>query len=118
MQDLRFFGPLYDPKIDVHIWGPVVWSRLRRAFRDIFRRLFSRCTSVTCLALCATKFHDGSFDVGPFRISASLVCHPGLTVGYRIEAEEGVAPICPTTNPPSPLRMVDGLLRIGFLVPT
>jgi hypothetical protein len=58
------------------------------------------------------------FDVGPFRISASLVCHPGLTVGYRIEAEEGVAPICPTTNPPSPLRMVDGLLRIGFLVPT
>jgi phosphoribosyl 1,2-cyclic phosphodiesterase len=26
------------------------------------------------------------FDVGPFRIRTALVCHPGPTVGYRIEA--------------------------------
>jgi ribonuclease BN (tRNA processing enzyme) len=27
----------------------------------------------------------GSFQVGPFTIHAELVCHPGPTVGYRIE---------------------------------
>jgi hypothetical protein len=26
------------------------------------------------------------FDIGPFRIQTALVCHPGPTVGYRIEA--------------------------------
>ena len=26
------------------------------------------------------------FDIGPFRIRTALVCHPGPTVGYRIEA--------------------------------
>ena len=30
------------------------------------------------------------FEVGPFRIHTSLVCHPGPTVGYRIEAKEGI----------------------------
>jgi phosphoribosyl 1,2-cyclic phosphodiesterase len=31
-----------------------------------------------------------SFEIGPFRILTSLVCHPGPTVGYRIESEDGV----------------------------
>jgi hypothetical protein len=29
------------------------------------------------------------FDIGPFRIRTALVCHPGPTVGYRIEADWG-----------------------------
>jgi phosphoribosyl 1,2-cyclic phosphodiesterase len=31
-----------------------------------------------------------AFEIGSFRIQASLVCHPGQTVGYRIESEDGV----------------------------
>jgi ribonuclease BN (tRNA processing enzyme) len=37
---------------------------------------------------CQLKLHDvvpvGHFAIGPFDIQASLVCHPGPTVGYRI----------------------------------
>ena len=29
----------------------------------------------------------GPFHIGPFTIHAELVCHPGPTVGYRIEAD-------------------------------
>jgi ribonuclease BN (tRNA processing enzyme) len=29
----------------------------------------------------------GTFRVGPFAIQAELVCHPGPTAGYRIEAD-------------------------------
>jgi ribonuclease BN (tRNA processing enzyme) len=31
-----------------------------------------------------------TFEIGPFRITAALVCHPGPTVGYRI-AEGGAS---------------------------
>ena len=30
------------------------------------------------------------FDIGPFHIETSLVCHPGPTVGYRVEGDGGV----------------------------
>ena len=35
------------------------------------------------------------FDIGPFHIETSLICHPGPTVGYRVEGDGGVvAYIC------------------------
>jgi ribonuclease BN (tRNA processing enzyme) len=37
-------------------------------------------------------FHEvpcGEVDIGEFRVSSALVCHPGPTVGYRIVSPQG-----------------------------
>jgi len=92
IQGLGFFGPLYDPKIDVHIWGPAsseltLEARLSRYLSPpLFPVHLRHLPSVVC-----HEVPRPPFDIGPFRIRTSLVCHPGPTVGYRIEAEEGVA---------------------------
>jgi phosphoribosyl 1,2-cyclic phosphodiesterase len=92
IQGLGFFGPLYDPKIDVHIWGPA--SSVLTLEARLSRYLSPPLFPVHLRDLPRVVCHEvprPPFDIGPFRISTSLVCHPGPTVGYRIEAEEGVA---------------------------
>jgi ribonuclease BN (tRNA processing enzyme) len=92
IQGLGFFGPLYDPEIDVHIWGPA--SSLLTLEARLSRYLSPPLFPVHLRDVPRVVCHEvprPPFDVGPFRIGTSLVCHPGPTVGYRIEAEEGVA---------------------------
>ena len=92
IQGLGFFDPLYDPKIDVHIWGPA--SSVLTLEARLSRYLSPPLFPVHLRDLPRVVCHEvprPPFDVGPFHISTSLVCHPGPTVGYRIEAEEGVA---------------------------
>jgi phosphoribosyl 1,2-cyclic phosphodiesterase len=92
IQGLGFFGPLYDPQIDVHIWGPA--SSVLTLEARLSRYLSPPLFPVHLRDLPRVVCHEvprPPFDIGPFRIRTSLVCHPGPTVGYRIEAEEGVA---------------------------
>ena len=92
IQGLGFFRPLYDPQIEVHIWGPSggrlpIAARLSRYLSaPLFPVHLRDLPRVTCHELPRT-----GFDIGPFHLRAALVCHPGLTVGYRIEADGGVA---------------------------
>jgi phosphoribosyl 1,2-cyclic phosphodiesterase len=90
IQGLGFFEPLFRPATEVHIWGPSsttldLRTRLTRylspplfpvRIRDLPRQ---------------PEFHDaaslGRFQIGPFAVQAELVCHPGPTVGYRIDAD-------------------------------
>ena len=91
IQGLGFFAPLYDPAIDVHIWGPA--SSVLTLEARLSRYLSPPLFPVHLRDLPSVVCHEVPrpvFDVGPFRIRTSLVCHPGPTVGYRIEAEEGV----------------------------
>jgi len=85
---LGFFEPFFRPNIDVHLWGP------SSAQLDLHARL-SRYLSPPLFPVrlrdlpCQLTLHDvvsiGTFEIGPFTIQADLVCHPGPTVGYRIE---------------------------------
>lgn len=92
IQGLGFFAPLYDPKIDVHIWGPAsstltLEARLSRYLSPpLFPVHLRDLPGVVCHEVPRLPFH-----IGPFCIRTSLVCHPGPTVGYRIEAQEGTA---------------------------
>jgi len=83
---LGFFGPIDEPDMEVHIWGPPsptmdLRSRLARylsppIFPIHLRDLRSRIT-----------LHDvsrGSFEIGGMEIMSDLVCHPGPTFGYRV----------------------------------
>ena len=86
LQGLGFFDPLHRPDLEVHIWGPPsttldLRARLARYLSPpLFPVLLRELPSHPVL-------HDvppRRFEVGGFKISADLVCHPGPTVGYRI----------------------------------
>ena len=91
IQGLGFFGPLFNPLTKVHVWGPAssVHSLETRLARYLSPPLFP----VHLRDLPNVVCHEvpfPAFDIGPFRIRTSLICHPGPTVGYRIESEDGV----------------------------
>lgn len=88
LQGLGFFEPLFRPTVEAHIWGP---SSTTLDLRDRLSRYLSPPLFPVRLRDLPRHptLHDvvqvGTFRVGPFTIHAELVCHPGPTVGYRIE---------------------------------
>lgn len=86
IQGLGFFDPLYQPGLEVHIWGPASTTLDLR--ERLARYLSPPLFPVRLRDLpCRLTLHDvplGRFEIGEFEIVASLVCHPGPTVGYRI----------------------------------
>jgi phosphoribosyl 1,2-cyclic phosphodiesterase len=85
IQGLGFFAPLYNPGIQVHIWGP--GSTTARLESRPMRYLSPPLFPVSLSELPSLVFHQvpcGEFDIGEFRVCTALVCHPGPTVGYRI----------------------------------
>lgn len=94
IQGLGFFDPLYQPGLEVHIWGPASTTLDLR--ERLARYLSPPLFPVRLRDLpCRLTLHDvplGRFEIGEFEIVASLVCHPGTTVGYRItEGGESMA---------------------------
>jgi phosphoribosyl 1,2-cyclic phosphodiesterase len=90
IQGLGFFEPLFRPAIEVHIWGP---SSTTLDLRTHLSRYLSPPLFPVRLRDLPSRpaLHDvvqlGTFTIGPFTIDAELICHPGPTVGYRIECD-------------------------------
>ena len=85
IQGLGFFAPLYNPNIEVHIWGP---ARSAESLRALLTKYLSP-------PLFPVHFRDmptailhkvpvAQANIGEFVVDAALVCHPGPTVGYKI----------------------------------
>src|SRR5258706_2818819 len=86
-----FVAPLHRRDVEIHIWGPVSSkvSLRERLMRYLSPPLFP--VSLRELP-CAITLHEvpcGEVDIGEFRVSSALVCHPGPTVGYRIADAQG-----------------------------
>jgi phosphoribosyl 1,2-cyclic phosphodiesterase len=100
IQGLGFFGPLYHPGIEVHIWGPAsstasLDARLSRYLSPpLFPVHLRDLPGITC-----HEVPRPDFEIGPFRIRTSLVCHPNPTVGYRIEEAGRSAVYIPDHEP-------------------
>ena len=91
VQGLGFFAPLYRPGFEVHIWGPAsaTMSLKERLMRYLSPPLFPVHLSELP---CRLTFHTvpcTDVDIGEFRVSAEMICHPGQTVGYRIQSALG-----------------------------
>jgi ribonuclease BN (tRNA processing enzyme) len=84
---LGFFEALFRPDVEVHIWGPSSASMDLRG--RLARYLSPPLFPVRLRDLpCRLTLHDvplGAFDIPGLSVRAALVCHPGLTVGYRLE---------------------------------
>ena len=98
---LGFFGALFQPDLDVHIWGPpsTTLDLKGRLLRYLSPPLFPvRLTDLPCRLM----LHDaprGTFDLPGVSVTAELVCHPGPTVGYRLEADGASLAYIPDHEP-------------------
>jgi phosphoribosyl 1,2-cyclic phosphodiesterase len=92
IQGLGFFEPIFDPSLEVHIWGPASATLDLRA--RLMRYLSAPLFPVRLRELpCKLRFHEvptTACRVGDFEIRSVQVCHPGPTVGYRIRDAGGV----------------------------
>jgi phosphoribosyl 1,2-cyclic phosphodiesterase len=114
IQGLGFFAPLYVPDMEVHIWGPPspAESLRSRLGRYMSPPLFPvRLRDLPC-RLSVHEVPVGDVRIGPFSIDASLVCHPGPTVGYRITAGGRALTYLPDHEPALGVR--GPLLRDGW----
>lgn len=84
---LGFFAGLFRPDFEVHIWGPSstvmgLWARLTRYLSPPLFPVRLRDLP------CRLSVHDvplGTFELPGMQVTSSLVCHPGPTVGYRLD---------------------------------
>jgi len=91
IQGLGFFAPLFREDLEVRIFGPV--SSHAGLRERLMRYLSPPLFPVSLRELpCTITLHEvpcGEFDIGEFRVTSALVCHPGPTVGYRIADGNG-----------------------------
>ena len=98
---LGFFGPLYNPNMKVTIWGPSSTNQnlASRLTRYLSPPLFPiRLQDLPC-KLQLRELNDSHFQIGSLKIRSSFVCHPGPTLGYRIENQDGVLAYIPDHEP-------------------
>jgi len=94
LQGLGFFRPLFDPNMEVHIWGPpsTTMTLHRRLARYLSPPLFPVCIRDFT---CKLELHDAprrKFQLGGLEVTSDLVCHPGPTMGYRVaEGDHSIA---------------------------
>jgi phosphoribosyl 1,2-cyclic phosphodiesterase len=110
IQGLGFFGPLFDPECEVHIWGPA--SPTVGLRHRLTRYLSPPLFPVALRDLpCKLTLHEstlGSFDLPGLKARAALVCHPGPTVGYRLASEHGSLAYLPDHEPALGVRQFPG----------
>jgi phosphoribosyl 1,2-cyclic phosphodiesterase len=102
IQGLGFFEPLFRPAIEVHLWGPssTTLDLRARLSRYLSPPLFPvRLRDLPRHPVLHDVVSLGAFEIGPFAIEAELVCHPGPTVGYRIEADGASLAYLPDHEP-------------------
>jgi phosphoribosyl 1,2-cyclic phosphodiesterase len=87
IQGLMFFAPLFQPGLEIIVWGP---EAAEAPLRDrIARYLSAPLTPIEIRELpCAVSFKEADpteWMIGNARIRAASVTHRGPTLGYRIE---------------------------------
>ena len=101
IQGLGFFAPLHNPQVEVHIWGPA--STTLNLHSRLTRYLSPPTFPVRLRDLPRMPvLHDvpcERCDIGEFCLSTGLVCHPDPTVGFRLEAADGVLAYIPDHEP-------------------
>ena len=101
IQGLGFFKPLYNSEMEIHLWGPASTARPLRS--RLSRYLSPPLFPVHLRSLPSRiSLHDvpmEHLEVGNFRVTSAFVCHPGATVGFRIESPDGVIAYLPDHEP-------------------
>lgn len=86
---LGFFLPLYNPNVQVHLWGPSttiepLLHRLRRYFSP---PLFPVRLSELPKHPVIHELNNNEFDIGDINVKTSYICHPGPTLAIRLSTD-------------------------------
>jgi phosphoribosyl 1,2-cyclic phosphodiesterase len=101
LEGLRFFGPMWDERVALDIWGPPspVLSLRERIARAFSPPLFPIDLQD---APARVSFHDiprQPWKLAGASVAADLVVHPGPTVGIRVETPEASFAYVPDHEP-------------------
>lgn len=101
IQGLGFFRPLFDPGMEVHIWGPASTTHTlhSRLSRYLSPPLFPVHIRELPCKLLLHEIENSEFEIGPFVINSRYVIHPGPTVGFRVKHNEKVFTYIPDHEP-------------------
>ncbi len=101
LEGLGFFVPLWEPGLEVHVWGPgsPVDSLEERISRYLSPPLFPVQLGEVPSKLTLHDLPDEDFALGSARIRAEPVSHRGPTVGLRIEEEGRTLTYIPDHEP-------------------
>ncbi len=101
IQGLGFFGPLFVPDFEVHIWGPPSPTQDLRT--RLTRYLSPPLFPVRLRDVAArVELHDAPmapFRIGGLEIDAHTVIHPGPTLGYRVSDGTATVAYLPDHEP-------------------
>ena len=88
IQGLAFFKPLFNPDQKVFIWGPKDGGETLqvRLNRFLSPPLFPIPLRDIPSQLHINEMPETPVDIGPFRITAQYISHPGPTLGYRVQS--------------------------------
>jgi ribonuclease BN (tRNA processing enzyme) len=98
---LGFFSALYNPNMTVNIWGPTGanHSLEKRLTRYLSPPLFPiRLKDLPC-ELHLHEVNHSEFSIGSIKINSAYVCHPGPTLGFRLECNSGILCYIPDHEP-------------------
>jgi len=101
LEGLRFFAPLFDPDVEIDLWGPRspvlgLKERIRRSFSP---PLFPIDLQDTPAKVNFFDVPSTPWRIGDALLNASLVVHPGPTVGFRIDADGASVAYLPDHEP-------------------
>jgi phosphoribosyl 1,2-cyclic phosphodiesterase len=101
LEGLRFFAPLWNREVTLHIWGPPspLLSLRERISRSFSPPLFPIDLGEVDAHV---SFHDvprGGWTIDGVALTSRLVVHPGPTVGYRLQTETACVAYLPDHEP-------------------
>jgi phosphoribosyl 1,2-cyclic phosphodiesterase len=101
LEGLRFFAPLFDARTTIDLWGPRspvlgLKERIRKSFSP---PLFPIDLQDTPAKVTFNDVPNTPWTIGAAELRASLVVHPGPTVGYRIDADGASVAYLPDHEP-------------------
>ncbi len=106
IQGLGFFKHLFDPSMQVHIWGPA--SHTKSLHSRLIRYLSPPLFPVHIRDLpCQLHLHEvdnSIFDIGPFTIQSGFIIHLGPTLGFRISGRQSTFTYIPDHEPALGMR--------------
>ena len=98
---LGFFSALYNPDMEVNIWGPTGanYGLESRLTRYLSPPLFPiRLKDLPC-KLNLREVNHSEFHIGKIKVNSAYVCHPGPTLGFRLESPSAVLTYIPDHEP-------------------
>ncbi|HLF44871.1 MAG TPA: MBL fold metallo-hydrolase [Chitinophagaceae bacterium] len=101
IQGLGFFKPLFDPQMEIHIWGPASSTQSLHTRLSLYLSPPLFPVHIRDLP-CKHTLHEIDncvFEIGPFTIQSGYIIHPGPTLGFRIKGQHSVFTYMPDHEP-------------------